>query len=214
MAKRSGNKKLNAGVQTDPDLKDVARRAKGAGKDVEKKLKQVNRDAAWIIVNEARKNARDLGGVHEKAAGAIKPMTRRSAIGIAAAAKARHPYALVAFLGAKRRTGWYGWRRYDKGGIREGLASHSRSRRGLRTDTTIAWDDGTTSRTGTFRSGSGSVQHPEWIGNQWEPGAGHFGQEPYALNPAIRDKLDDVLEQWGTAVDEVVAAIYDDFKLL
>lgn len=217
---RRGGKRINAGVETNPPLKDVARRAKASGKEVEKKLAKVNRDAAWEIVKEARRNAYDMGGVHEKAANAIKPANRRTAIALLATTTSQHPYALVAFLGAKRRTGWYGWRRYDK---RKswGAGELSRRRRRLAVDTFTNEVDADTGevtgrkfRTGSFRgSKSGTAQHPAWIGNQWEVGAGSFGSEPYAINPAIRDKLDDVLDSWGTAVDAVLEAIYEDNQL-
>lgn len=60
-------------------------------------------------------------------------------------------------------------------------------------------------RTGWYAAGrygqSRGRQFPEWVGNSWEPG-GPGG--PYALNPAIRQKLPEVMEAWGNAISELM----------
>jgi hypothetical protein len=48
---------------------------------------------------------------------------------------------------------------------------------------------------------SAGRQFQPWVGNSWEPG-GPGG--PLAINPAIRANLDDVLDMWGDAVEDLM----------
>lgn len=202
-------KGISLGVQTDPDLAKLAKELRAVDKKLGAELGKVNRRSANLIVDDARKRAVALGGVHKLAAKSIKPGGRATAIQIVAdATGTRHPYAMVAFLGAKRRTGWNAHEsrnakttdRYDPDDL-------SRRRRKLRTDS-FAGEKGNRRKTSTFRRGSGNPQHPAWIGNQWEPGVGSYGKEPYAINPAIRSKLDEVLEFHGDAVSDLVDTVW------
>lgn len=211
MAKRAKRevKGIALGVQTNPDLATLAKGLRDVDKKLGNELGKVNRKSANIIVADARKRAEALGGVHKKAAKAIKPGNRASAIQVVAdATGSRHPYAMVAFLGAKRRTGWNAHEsRNAKTTDRYDVEDLSRRRRRLRTDS-FAGEKGNRRKTSTFRRGSGNPQHPAWIGNQWEPGVGSYGKEPYAINPAIRAKLDEVLEFHGDAVLDFVNTIW------
>ena len=50
-------------------------------------------------------------------------------------------------------------------------------------------------------------QFPAWVGNSWEPG-GAGG--PYAVNPAIRDALDDIVDAYGDAFEHIAAIAFVD----
>lgn len=50
-------------------------------------------------------------------------------------------------------------------------------------------------------------QFPAWVGNSWEPG-GAGG--PYAVNPAIRDSLDDIVNAYGDAFEQAAARAFPD----
>lgn len=50
-------------------------------------------------------------------------------------------------------------------------------------------------------------QFPAWVGNSWEPG-GAGG--PYAVNPAIRDSLDDIVNAYGDAFEATAARAFPD----
>ena len=153
--------KTGTGVNTDPDLKALAKNLRAADKQLPKQLAKVNQRAAEIIAGESRANAASDGGLEAKAAPAIKASAAQGEVRIVVAATSAHPYALVAFLGAQRHTGWYSDSRYD----------------------------------------DGHPQHPAWIGDTWVPGE---TGGPYAINQAIRDRLDDMLEAHGQAVDDFV----------
>lgn len=45
-------------------------------------------------------------------------------------------------------------------------------------------------------------QHPPWVGSSWEVG-GSGG--PYGVNPAIHDRIDDVMRDWADAVEDLMA---------
>lgn len=56
----------------------------------------------------------------------------------------------------------------------------------------------------------GALQYPQfpaWVGNSWEPG-GAGG--PYAVNPAIRDALDDIVDAYGDAFERIARIAFVD----
>jgi hypothetical protein len=65
---------------------------------------------------------------------------------------------------------------------------------------------GTKRRSGWYAArrfeGSGGEQHPYWVGNTWDVGV--KGQGPYAINNAIADNIDDVLELWEKRLQEII----------
>jgi hypothetical protein len=65
-----------------------------------------------VIVAEAQSRARALGGIHAKAADAIKASASTTGISVRIAATAGSPYGLLAFWGATRHSGWYAANRY------------------------------------------------------------------------------------------------------
>lgn len=44
-------------------------------------------------------------------------------------------------------------------------------------------------------------QHPPWVGNSWD--AAVHGQGPYAINAALADHLDDVVDEFAEMVDDL-----------
>jgi len=49
----------------------------------------------------------------------------------------------------------------------------------------------------------GGPQFPKWVGATWEPGV--KGQGPYAVNDAIAEKRDEIVEQWTRAIERLAA---------
>lgn len=45
------------------------------------------------------------------------------------------------------------------------------------------------------------AQHPAWVGNSWDVGVA--GQGPYAINDTIAERLDDIQQMYGEAVDRI-----------
>lgn len=58
---------------------------------------------------------------------------------------------------------------------------------------------GAKQRTG-WNTGNESPNHPKWVGNQWEVGS---SGGPYAINPTIQNRLTDIMEMYGEAVDRI-----------
>lgn len=44
-------------------------------------------------------------------------------------------------------------------------------------------------------------QHPKWVGNQWDPG--ETGGKPYYVGPAVNRTVDDAIDLYGEAIDEL-----------
>jgi hypothetical protein len=63
---------------------------------------------------------------------------------------------------------------------------------------------------GAFLGSRAYPQFPEWVGNSWEPG-GPGG--PYAVNPAIREKEDEIIETYGDALDRLTCAAFPSGRL-
>lgn len=51
------------------------------------------------------------------------------------------------------------------------------------------------------------AQFPTWVGNGWDVG-GPGG--PYAVNPAIRESLDDIVNAYGDGLEVVSRAAFPD----
>ena len=96
--------------------KEVRKALGKGGKEVKDALKAANRDVAEMVIDDAKHRAASRG----------TPMQQEMKKGLKAAANNRQaiaeirnlgssPFAVAAFMGAKRRTGWYAAGRY-KGG--------------------------------------------------------------------------------------------------
>lgn len=57
------------------------------------------------------------------------------------------------------------------------------------------------SRTGWASRQVLKPQHPPWVGNTWEPAVA--GQGPYAINEALAEHLDDLLDQYLNMIDRL-----------
>lgn len=57
-------------------------------------------------------------------------------------------------------------------------------------------------------SSSSGQQHPDWVGASWEPAVA--GQGPYAINQALAEHLDDILDEYGNAIDQVTLRAFPD----
>lgn len=149
-------------------LRKELKRLKPDAPEWTRKFAKINKAASQLIVEEARSRARASGKRQQaRAASAIKASSNAKGIKLLVSGGASRPYALAAFWGAKRRTGWYAKRRYK--------ASTGR-------------------------------QFSPWVTNAWEVG-GTGG--PYAINPAIAARVDEVMEAYGDAVGELM----DDLNL-
>ena len=51
------------------------------------------------------------------------------------------------------------------------------------------------------RYSDGPAQHPPWVGNTWD--AAVHGEGPYAINEALADHLDDILDQYLKMLDNL-----------
>jgi hypothetical protein len=80
----------------------------------EKRFGQINKRAGDIVVEDARRRAAGMGAQRAKAARAIKSSTAKTGIRVRIAGGAGVPFALGAFWGAKKRTGWYARARYRR----------------------------------------------------------------------------------------------------
>lgn len=79
--------------------------------------------------------------------------------------------------------------------------------RGSSANTTF-W--GAKKRTGWYAAGkyaeSTGRQHPKWVGASWDVGVS--GQGPYAINPTIAAKSEQILAMYGEAVDRITAEAF------
>lgn len=60
---------------------------------------------------------------------------------------------------------------------------------------------------GAFMGALQYAQFPEWVGNSWDVG-GAGG--PYAINPAIRESKDDIVNAYGDGLEHVARAAFPD----
>lgn len=51
-------------------------------------------------------------------------------------------------------------------------------------------------------------QHPEWVGNTWD--VAEHGVGPYAINEALAEHIDDILDEYGEAIDRLAARAFPD----
>lgn len=96
-------------------LNDFRRELRKLGGQWPQELRRVNAQIARRGAALAQREARSLGGIQARAAGAIvgKANMREARIGVNATRS--NPMANVAFWGAKRHTGWYANPRYSGG---------------------------------------------------------------------------------------------------
>lgn len=53
-----------------------------------------------------------------------------------------------------------------------------------------------------------TAQHPPWVGADWDVAV--RGEGPYAINDALADNLDELLDEYGRMLDELVAFAFPD----
>lgn len=92
-------------------------------------------------------------------------------------------------------------------GLIKGYASGTQASVGVPSGIGGAAEWGTLRHTGwyaaaRYRASSGR-QHPPWVGSSWEPGVA--GQGPYAINSALAGDLDQVVEAFMHAIDDLTA---------
>ena len=59
---------------------------------------------------------------------------------------------------------------------------------------------------GAFFGAKRFPQFPPWVGNTWQPGSPTSG--PYAINPAIDDKRDEIIDLHAKAIFEITAKAF------
>lgn len=168
-----------AGVEV-KGLKQFRRDLKAADAKYPKELRALHKRIADRVSVDARKKAQSLGGVHAKAAAAIKPRATQTEARLSVVPQKRTAMANVAFFGARARTGWYSHYRY---------ASSARTSLARRV-------------TGRVRG----VQHPGWVGNSWE--IAKRGEGPYALNDAIRTNVKWAQSELLDGMDKLAARAF------
>lgn len=62
-------------------------------------------------------------------------------------------------------------------------------------------------RTG-WNDGNGPANQPAWVGASWQVGVA--GQGPYAINPAIADHMDEIIEMYGDGIDDITSRAFPD----
>ena len=111
MAAVPGNK-----VITVQGLREFRRALKEAGDQFPKELKAAHLDVASIAARVSQSEARRMGGVQAKAAGALRGngTATQARLQVKASKSRRNATAManVAFWGATKRTGWYAKGRY------------------------------------------------------------------------------------------------------
>lgn len=68
---------------------------------------------------------------------------------------------------------------------------------------------GAKKHTGWYAAGwysNSPKQHPDWVGNSWQPG--WRGQGPYAINDAVADAADDLPEKYGEMIERLSAKAF------
>lgn len=66
---------------------------------------------------------------------------------------------------------------------------------------------GAKQRTG-WNAGNQTPNQPAWVGNSWQ--AGVRGQGPYAMNDALADHIDDVIDEYGDGIDRLTRRAFPD----
>lgn len=92
---------------TAKELRQFAKDLKAIGPEWPRMLSKVHRTIAKKATEKAVGQARGMGGIQARAAGALKGSGTQQAATIKVDAKGSTRFANVAFWGAKRRTGWY-----------------------------------------------------------------------------------------------------------
>lgn len=71
---------------------------------------------------------------------------------------------------------------------------------------------GAKARSGWYKRGkyadSKGVQHPEWVGANWD--VAEINEGPYAINAALARHLDDIVAAHRAAIDRIAAAAFPD----
>jgi len=113
----AGAAPTNNNMITVAGLAEFRKRLRAAGPGFPKALTAAHRDIAQIAARVSQSEARRMGGIQAKAAGAIggKGSQQRATLTVKASKSARNATAManVAFWGAKKRTGWYARGRYS-----------------------------------------------------------------------------------------------------
>ena len=96
-------------------MAEFRRALRAMGPEWTRELTKVHRTVALKVAAGAQSRAASMGGVHRRAAPAIKGYANKmnARVGVSPGAKTR--MANVAFWGAKRHTGWYANARYSDG---------------------------------------------------------------------------------------------------
>jgi hypothetical protein len=97
-------------------LPEFRRALRALGREWPRELRKVNKTIADEAVALARSDAAERGGVWAKAAKAIRARATQNEARIAVRPGPKYPFALAAFWGMKRRTGWYGAKRFRGSG--------------------------------------------------------------------------------------------------
>lgn len=150
-------------------LRELGSELRSADKAWPKELRAAHKRIADRAAQWAQAKAQALGGIHAKAAGAIKGYATQANARVGVNAGRSYPFANAAFWGMKAPSGWYAKPQY--------------------------W-------------GSGTPQHPPWVGNTWDVAV--HGQGPYAINAALADHLDDIEDAYLDAVDAVTRRAFPD----
>lgn len=103
-------------IRVEPSLREFAKDLRKIDKELPKEIRRTNKSAADLVSTDARSLAGGYGQMQRRAAKTIHPRaeTWRSVVEIRATKAV--PFALVAFLGKKGRTGWYAAARYKASG--------------------------------------------------------------------------------------------------
>lgn len=108
--------KAGADLDIRVDIGTFRRELKRIGAEWPKELAQANREVAKIAERVSQAEARRMGGVQRKAAGAIRARSNQQSARLAlrpsASKRSGTAMANVAFFGAEKRTGWYARPRY------------------------------------------------------------------------------------------------------
>lgn len=144
-------------------LRQEIRRLKPDQPEFAARFAEANQQLGDIIASDAQGRASTAQQSAE--ASAIKASKSQRGIQLRITSGSGTPFAIAAFFGMDRHTGWYARERY---------------------------------------ADSAGKQFLPWVGSDWEPGG---GGGPYAINPAIASHLDEVMEQWGQVVEQLLDEI-------
>lgn len=150
---------------------DMQRMASGLPQQME----ATNLKVAGQVLSMARQKASSMGSIFARfLAPALQlfPSGKSVAIGISAGPSPER----AAFFGETKRSGWYNWYRYMENSQSGG------------------------SRAGWIGGSHGSLQHPPWIGSDWDVGVA--GQGPYAVNDVLAENADRIDAMYLDALEE------------